>query len=100
MVNDLPPEGEEGIGRVRLPQRGEQLGVVLGILGGGRLRIACKDKKERICRIPGKIRKRLWIKDGDIVLIEPWSIEGDKKGDIIWRYSKLHAIWLKKNGHM
>ena len=48
----VPPEQQ--VGWIRLPKEGEILGVVIGTLGGGRLAVACKDGKDRICRIPGK----------------------------------------------
>lgn len=92
-------EGEE-ITRVRLPREDEMLGIVMGIMGGGRLQVSCKDGKERLCRIPGKIRRHIWVREGDIVIIKPWEIGADTKGDIVWRYSKLHADWLRDKGYL
>ena len=91
---------EQVVHRVKTPRNDEMLGVVMSLLGGGRMLVMCTDNKERVCRIPGRIRKKMWIKDGDIVLIQPWSVEGDKKGDILWRYSPLDAEWLKRNGYL
>lgn len=87
-------------GRLRLPRQNEVLGVVVGMLGGSRMRVACKDGKDRICRIPGKLKNTIWVKDGDIVIIKPWSIEGDKHGDVAWRYRPLHVGWLKQRGYL
>ncbi len=88
--------------RVKLPDesQGELLGIVSGMLGGGRLLVAAKDGSELICRIPGKIRKHIWVRDGDIVIIKPWSIGGDKRGDIVWRYNRLQAEWLRSKGYI
>ena len=86
--------------RVRTPRPGEILGLVIGRAGGSRFMILCSDKKERMCRIPGKIKHRIWVKEGDYVIIEPWTIESDKKGDIIWRYTKIQAAWLRRNGFL
>ncbi|MEM2138422.1 MAG: translation initiation factor eIF-1A [Candidatus Anstonellaceae archaeon] len=83
---------------VRLPREGEILGVVIGTLGGGRLQVQCKDGKERVCRIPGKIRRNIWVRDNDIVIVVPWEIGGDKKADIIWRYNKYQAEYLRNKG--
>jgi len=83
---------------LRLPKEGEILGVVIGTVGGGRLLVACKDDKERLCRIPGKIKRNIWVREGDVVIILPWEIGGDKKGDIVWRYNKLQAEYLKQKG--
>ena len=88
------------MGRVRLPNEadGEILGIVVGNVGGGRLTVQCKDGIERMCRIPGKIRRFIWVRDGDIVIIKPWAIGGEKKGDIIWRYNKYQAEFLRSKG--
>ncbi len=94
MAEQEPPK----IGTTRLPKEGEILGVVIGTLGGGRVMVQCKDSKERICRIPGKIRRFIWVRDNDIVIIVPWEIGGDKKADIVWRYNKYQAEFLRSKG--
>ncbi|MCX6775730.1 MAG: translation initiation factor eIF-1A [Candidatus Micrarchaeota archaeon] len=93
-------EEQEVIGRLRLPRKGEVLGVVISMMGASRLLVDCIDEKERMCRIPGKIKRRIWVKDGDVVLIKPWIVESDKKGDLVWRYTRLQADWLRRAGHM
>ncbi len=95
-----PAPGTEGYVRVRLPREGELLGIVVGNVGGGRLQVQCKDGKERLCRIPGKIRRNIWVRQGDVVLVEPWKIEGEKRGDVIWRYNHLQADWLRNKGYI
>lgn len=91
-----PAEGWEN--RIRVPRDGEVFGVVTALLGGSRMRVDCKDSKERICRIPGKLRNRIWVKEGDVVIVEPWEIEGDSKGDIVWRYLPLQVRVLRDRG--
>jgi translation initiation factor 1A len=86
--------------RVRLPQKNEVIGIVVGMVGGSRMRVACKDGKERLCRIPGKLKNTIWVNDGDVVIVKPWDIEGDKKGDVVWRYKPLHVEWLKQSGYL
>ncbi len=98
MADEQPQE--QPMGWVKLPRDNEILGVVIGTLGGGRLMVQCKDGKERMCRIPGKIRRYIWVRDGDIVIVVPWEIGGDKKADIVWRYNKLQAEWLRRQGHI
>ncbi len=88
----------EEIIRVRMPHSGEVLGVVEAMLGSNRLQVRCSDNKIRMCRIPGKLRKRVWIREGDAVVVEPWSIQGDKSGNIKWRYSPTEAGWLRRKG--
>ncbi|HIH18811.1 TPA: translation initiation factor eIF-1A [Candidatus Micrarchaeota archaeon] len=99
MADEAPP-AEQPMGWVRLPKEGEILGVVIGTLGGGRLMVQCKDGKERMCRIPGKIRRNIWVRDNDIVIVIPWEIGGDKKADVVWRYNKFQAEMLRRQGHI
>ncbi len=89
---------EEERRKMRLPRPPEVLGLVIGMMGGSRMKVTCKDGKERMCRIPGKLRNKIWVKDGDVVVVKPWEIEGDEKGDIVWRYSPLQARILKEDG--
>jgi translation initiation factor 1A len=94
------PEEAEPFARVRLPRKGEVLGVVISMMGASRMLVDCIDGKERMVRIPGKIKRTIWVKSGDIVLVKPWEIEVDKKADLVWRYTRLQADWLKREGHM
>src|SRR3989338_11007068 len=80
-----PGVEQESLGRVRTPWGKEVLGVVDSRLGFGKMNVICSDKKARICRVPGKYRRSLWVQDGDVVLVEPWQFEGDRKGDIIFK---------------
>ena len=84
--------------RVRMPRKGEILGIVEAMLGANKLKVRCQDGLVRICRIPGKLRKRVWVRERDIVLVVPWSIQGDKSADIQWRYTHTEAGWLRRKG--
>jgi len=84
--------------RLRLPAKGEVLGLVDQMIGFDRLRVRCKDGHIRACRIPGKIRKRMWIRENDVVIVRPWVVEGEEKGDIIYRYTPTQLEWLTKKG--
>jgi len=50
-------------------------------------------------RIPGRMKYRMWINVGDVVLIEPWSWQ-DEKANIEWRYSDQAAEQLRREGHI
>jgi len=95
-----PLSTEEERRRLRFPREGEVLGLVLGLMGGSRMKVACKDGKERMCRIPGKLKNKIWVKEGDVVIVRPFSIQGDIKGDVIWRYFPLQARILKEEGYI
>jgi len=86
------------ISRIKVPREGEILGTVEMMLGADKIRVKCDDGNVRICRIPGKLRKRVWIKAGDLVLIEPWKVQTNERGDVIFRYTPTQANWLRRKG--
>jgi len=100
LKNREPLTEEEEIARIRIPKEGEILGKVELMLGSDKLRVQCDDGKERIVRIPGKLRKRVWIRVGDIILLQPWKVMSDRRADVIWRYTKTQAKWLEKKGYV
>lgn len=93
-------EPQEETERIRLPKTNQVLGILDSRLGGSRCDVRCVDGNTRNCRIPGRLKRKLWVREGDIVLIEPWEFGGDEKGDIVFSYKKNHAEWLKKNGYL
>lgn len=96
-----PEEPEQQIIRVRIPQGNEVLGIVQQRLGGSRMRVLCLDGKERICRIPGSLRRGLWVRENNVVIVKPWELGGEKKGDIIHKYQgKAEVDFLKKKGYL
>ena len=82
--------------RVKMPRQGEVLGIVEAMLGSNKLRVRCQDDKIRLVRIPGKLRKSMWIKEGDVVLVKPWDIQKDTKGDVVIRYTQTQVSVLKR----
>ena len=86
--------------RVRIPRRNEVLGEVEQLLGNRRMLVRCTDGHIRLCRIPGKVRRRIWINEGSIVLVEPWKVQENERGDILWRYTRGQADWLGKKGFL
>jgi len=90
-------EGEEVI-RVPLPKDNQVFGIVEQALGSGWMDVRCSDGKVRRCRIPGKLRRRMWIRVGDVVIVQPWEVQSDERGDIVYRYTKTQVDWLiRKN---
>ena len=86
--------------RVRTPKGREVIGIVTQRLGGSRMNVACMDGKTRICRIPGRLKRTLWIREGAVVIVEPWEFQGDEKGDLIWKYNGAQIEWLKRKGFL
>jgi translation initiation factor 1A len=91
---------EEELKEMVLPAPDQVLGVVTQMLGYDRLMVKCNDGHERVCRIRGKMKRRVWIKVGDVVLVAPWDFQSETKGDVIWRYTESQANWLKNKGYL
>jgi len=93
-----PVEGE--LVRVRTPRErdGEVFGIIIQMLGHDRVRIRCEDGHIRIGRIPGRFKKRVWMRVGDTVIITPWEFQTDEKCDVVYRYRNNEIEWLKKRG--
>jgi len=83
-----------------LPGTDQLLGIVSQMLGYDRLLVKCTDGHERVCRIRGKMKRRVWIKVGDVVLVAPWDFQFESRGDILWRYTESQAQWLRGNGYL
>tara|TARA_Y100000310_G_scaffold167610_2_gene167549 strand:+ start:35128 stop:35472 length:345 start_codon:yes stop_codon:yes gene_type:complete len=90
----------EEIRRVKLPRDKQTIGILDQRLGASRMRVICLDGKVRLCRIPGRLKRRLWVRAGDIVLVEPWEYSGDEKGDIIFKYKQTQVSWLRRKGYL
>ncbi|GAB4329756.1 MAG: hypothetical protein Kow0069_37300 [Promethearchaeota archaeon] len=90
--------------KLRLPKKneGEILGRVIEILGNDHMRVLCEDGKVRLGRIRGKIKKRMWIRLGEVVVVVPWDprdeVDGQGRCEIIWRYRKTQEHQLVRKG--
>ncbi len=84
--------------RVRFPRNEEVLGMIEQLLGYAKMRVVCTDGKTRVCRVPGRLTRSLWLRERDIVLIKPWEYQPDEKGDVIFKYRKGQVRVLKGKG--
>jgi translation initiation factor 1A len=91
---------EEELSEMVLPTANDVLGIAIKLLGYDRVLVKCQDGHERLCRIRGKMKRRVWIREGDVVLVSPWDFQSDKRGDLIWRYTRAQAEWLRKKGYL
>lgn len=89
---------EENLSALVLPETTDVFGVAMKLLGNDRVLVKCQDGHTRICRIRGKMKRRAWIRIGDIVLVSPWDFQFETRGDIIWRYTRGQAEYLRKQG--
>ena len=85
--------------RVSLPYKpkGEMFAVAETFQGGSRLQIICEDGIRRMGRIPGKLRRRMWIRENDLLIVIPWSFQ-DSKADVKFRYTPTQTANLKRRG--
>jgi translation initiation factor 1A len=91
---------EEELSEMVLPSTNDVLGVAVKLLGFDRVLVRCQDGHERLCRIRGQMKRRVWIRQGDVVLVSPWDFQFDNRGDLIWRYTKAQAEMLRKKGYL
>jgi translation initiation factor 1A len=85
--------------RVKLPRQEEVIGIIEERHGGNKMKVKCLDGKERNCRVPGRLRRKLWLRPGDVVIVTLWELDKDR-GDIIYKYRPSQIDWLKKNGYL
>ncbi len=90
-------EGGEEVGRLPLPrrQRGEVFGIASQLLGAARIRVMCEDSVSRMGRITGKMKKKMWIREGDLLVVRPWGFQ-EGKADILFRYSRTQSQYLQR----
>lgn len=100
LVGKRQVKSESELKKIRLPEEGEMFGRVLKILGGDQLLVKCIDGITRRGRIRGKLRRRIWIRENDIVIIAPWDFKPTERGDILWRFTLPQVDWLKQNDHI
>jgi translation initiation factor 1A len=91
---------ESELKEMKIPEEGEMLGKVIKLLGSDHVLVRCVDEKTRMGRIRGKLKRKIWIRDNDIVVIAPWDFRADDRGDITWRYTLSQVDWLKEHGHL
>merc|ERR1711988_389528 len=76
---------------------GQEYAQVAKMLGNGRLEAMCFDGVKRLCHIRGKLRKKVWINQSDIILVGLRDYQ-DAKADVILKYSADEARNLKSYG--
>jgi len=69
------------------------------MLGNGRLEAQCFDGQKRLAHIRGKLRKKVWINQGDIILLSLRDFQGEK-GDVLLKYTADEARSLKAYGEL
>lgn len=94
-----PENASDGKIRVKMPNKkvNEMFALASQILGGRRVTVLCEDGESRMARIPGKMRRRQWVREGDLIIVWPWDFQ-DSKADVKHRYTKTQAMYLSRKG--
>ena len=80
-------------------EEGQEYAQVVRMLGNGRLEALCFDGEKRLGHIRGKLRKKVWINQGDIILLSLREYQ-DEKADVIMKYTADEARSLKAYGEL
>eukprot|EP00731_Ephydatia_muelleri_P032243 Em0023g750a len=92
-------ENENDKRELSFKEEGQEYAQVIRMLGNGRVEAYCFDGINRLCHIRGKLRKKVWINQGDIILIGLRDYQ-DTKADVIIRYTPDEARNLKTYGEL
>jgi len=91
---------EDEIKDLVLPVANDVLGIAVKLLGFDRVLVKCQDGRERLCRIRGKMKRRIWIREGDVVLISPWTSSPTNVETLFGVTLEVKLEWLRKNGYL
>jgi translation initiation factor 1A len=89
---------ERDLKKMVYPSENDVICVVQKMLGFDRVLVKCQDGRTRTTRIRGKMKRRTWIREGDVVLVSPWDFQGEERGEIFHRYTANQVQRLRKEG--
>ncbi|MEM1742207.1 MAG: translation initiation factor aIF-1A [Desulfurococcaceae archaeon] len=81
---------------IPLPGPGTVICGVVKHLGGDYLIANCTDGVNRKVRIPGRMRRKIWISEGDLILVGIWDFSPER-GEVLYKYSKQETSKLLEN---
>lgn len=82
-----------------IKEEGQEYAQVSRLLGNNRVECICFDGQTRLGHICGRIRKKVWINVGDIVLVGLRDFQ-DAKCDVMLKYNADEARKLKQRGEL
>jgi translation initiation factor 1A len=86
---------------MRVPNKtdNEMFAVAIQLMGASQIKALCEDGLERMCRIKGTMKKKVWIRTGDVLIVRLWDAQKDR-ADIVWRYFGTQTQHLKQRGYL
>ncbi|EGW32708.1 uncharacterized protein SPAPADRAFT_136718 [Spathaspora passalidarum NRRL Y-27907] len=82
-----------------LVEEGQAYGQITKMLGNGRIEVSCFDGNKRMGHIRGKLRKKVWMGQGDIILVSLRDFQDDQC-DVVHKYNSDEARTLKNMGEL
>ncbi|KAH3668206.1 hypothetical protein OGAPHI_001960 [Ogataea philodendri] len=77
----------------------QEYAQITKMLGNGRVQAACFDGTTRIAHIRGKLRKKVWMAQGDIILVALREFQ-DGQADVVHKYTADEARTLISQGEL
>lgn len=78
---------------------GQEYAQITKMLGNGRIEVGCFDGTKRMGHIRGKLRKKVWMSQGDIILVSLRDFQ-DEQCDVVHKYNSDEARTLKNVGEL
>lgn len=78
---------------------GQEYAQITKMVGNGRLEVLCFDGIKRTGHIRGKLRKKVWMGQGDIILVSLRDFQ-DEQCDVVHKYNSDEARTLKNVGEL
>ncbi len=84
--------------KIKLPYKPkeEMFAVIREFSGGSRMVAFCEDGASRMVRIPGRLKKKMWCRVHDIIIIKLWTVQANTKCDLVYRYRPSEREVLKR----
>jgi len=83
---------------VELAEEDQEYAKVLSRVGGSRIEVECTDGKVRSAIIPGKMKRRVWMNPGDILLVNIGGTGNDNTCYIDKKYWPKEVAVLRQKG--
>lgn len=80
-------------------EEGQEYAQITKMLGNGRIEVSCFDGIKRMGHIRGKLRKKVWMGQGDIILVSLRDFQDDQC-DVVHKYNSDEARTLKNVGEL
>lgn len=77
----------------------QEYAQITKMLGNGRIEVSCFDGIKRMGHIRGKLRKKVWMGQGDIILVSLRDFQDDQC-DVVHKYNSDEARTLKSVGEL